>query len=111
MAQSKKNCCILTLLCLCPVGFLSLAETANRTETEQHQDAAFFFSIKPILFLYYEESLVSLNLNSKLLRFHCAHPNRYTIEGAIIVRPKQLFWFWSDTKTETQIVRYFRTIP
>ena len=28
----------------------------------------------PILFLYYEESLVSSNLNSKLLRFHCAHP-------------------------------------
>jgi hypothetical protein len=28
-----------------------------------------------ILFLYYEESLVSSNLNSKLLRFHCAHPN------------------------------------
>ena len=32
-------------------------------------------SIGPILFLYYEESLVSLNLNSKQLRFHCAHPN------------------------------------
>ena len=32
-------------------------------------------SIGPILFLYYEESLVSSNLNSNLLRFHCAHPN------------------------------------
>ena len=32
-------------------------------------------SIRPILFLYYEESLVSSNLNSNLLRFHCAHPN------------------------------------
>ena len=31
--------------------------------------------ISPILFLYYEESLASSNLNSKLLRFHCAHPN------------------------------------
>ena len=32
-------------------------------------------SIAPILSLYYEESLVSPNLNSNLLRFHCAHPN------------------------------------
>ena len=30
----------------------------------------------PILFLYYEESLVSSNLNSKLFRFHCVvRPN------------------------------------
>jgi hypothetical protein len=36
------------------------------------------FSIGPILFLCYEESLVSSNLNSKELRFHCAHPNFYT---------------------------------
>ena len=32
-------------------------------------------SIGPILFLYYEESLVSSNFNSTLLKFHCAHPN------------------------------------
>ena len=32
-------------------------------------------SIRPILFLYYEESLVSSNLNSKLFRFHCVRPN------------------------------------
>ena len=32
-------------------------------------------STGPILFLYYEESLVSLNLNSNQLRFHGAHPN------------------------------------
>ena len=31
-------------------------------------------STRPILFLYYEESL---NLNSKLLRFHCVRPNIY----------------------------------
>ena len=31
-------------------------------------------SIGPTLFLYYEESLVSSNLNSKQLRFHCDHP-------------------------------------
>ena len=35
--------------------------------------------IGPILFLYYEESLVSSNLNSKLLRFHCAHSNLHPI--------------------------------
>jgi hypothetical protein len=31
----------------------------------------------PILFLYYEESLVSSNLNSKLFQFHSAHPKFY----------------------------------
>ena len=31
-------------------------------------------SIGPILFLHYEESLVSSNLISNLPRFHCAHP-------------------------------------
>ena len=35
-------------------------------------------SIWPILFLYYEETLVSSNLNSNLLRFHCAHSNLST---------------------------------
>ena len=30
-----------------------------------------------MIFLYYDESLVSSNLNSNLLRFHCAHPNIY----------------------------------
>ena len=32
-------------------------------------------STGPILFLYYEESLVSSNLNSKLFGFHCVRPN------------------------------------
>ena len=32
-------------------------------------------AIRPILFLYYEESLVSSNMNSKQLRFDGAHPN------------------------------------
>ena len=31
--------------------------------------------IGPILFLYYEESLVSSNLNLKLFMFHCVRPN------------------------------------
>ena len=35
-------------------------------------------SIRPFLFLYYEESLVSSNLNSKLFRFHCVRPNAHT---------------------------------
>ena len=39
------------------------------------QDATKKISIWPILFLYYEESLVSSSLNSKLFRFHSAHPN------------------------------------
>ena len=34
--------------------------------------------IRPILFLLYEESLVPSNLNSNLLRFHCAHPHVHT---------------------------------
>ena len=34
-------------------------------------------SIGPILFLYYEESLVSSNSNSKQLRFHGAHQKIY----------------------------------
>ena len=34
-------------------------------------------SIGPILILYYEESLVSSNLKSNLLRFPCAHPDLY----------------------------------
>ena len=32
------------------------------------------FSMRPILFLFYEESLVSSNMNSKLFLFHSAHP-------------------------------------
>ena len=32
----------------------------------------------PILFLYHDESLVSSNLNSKLLRFHSVRPNLIT---------------------------------
>jgi hypothetical protein len=34
--------------------------------------------IRPILFLYYEESLVLSNLNSKQLMFHGAHPIIHT---------------------------------
>ena len=36
-------CCVLTFQSLCPVGCLSLAETANRAETLLSQDATIFF--------------------------------------------------------------------
>ena len=44
-------------------------------------------SIGPILFLYYEKSLVSSNLNSKQLRFHGAHPNVHTF--SLAKKPRQ----------------------
>ena len=56
LSQLNFFCCVLTLLCLCPVGCLIL------------------------LYLYYEESLVSSNLNSKLFRFHCVRPNLHTVK-------------------------------
>ena len=37
------------------------------------------FLIGPILFLYYEESLVSSNLNSKLFSFHCVWPKVHVL--------------------------------
>ena len=52
---------------------ISLAETANRAETEQRQDATKKNQLCQILFLYYKEGLVSSNLNSKIFRFHSAH--------------------------------------
>ena len=50
-------------------------------------------SIKPILFLYYEESLVSSNLNSKLLRFHCSHPNVHTPLSNFLVQ-RGIWWVY-----------------
>ena len=49
-------------------------------------DTTKLFLIRPILFLYYEENLVSSSLNSNLLRFHCAHP----IVHAVKVSTSQL---------------------
>ena len=49
-----------------------------RQPTGQNQDAT-FFSMWPILFFYCDQSLVSSNLNSKLFRFHSAHPNLHTL--------------------------------
>ena len=65
------------LLCLCPVGWLSLVETANRAETEQCQDTNL------ILILW--KSLLSSNLNSKLFRFHCVRPNIHPIDDLSMV--------------------------
>jgi hypothetical protein len=47
-------------------------------------------SIGPILFLYHGESLVSSNLNSNILWFHCAHPNvhRYKVSSC----PVHVIW-------------------
>ena len=52
-----------------------VCETTNWAETEESQDATFFFLTGPILFLYHEECQVSSNLNSNLFRFHCVRPN------------------------------------
>ena len=43
-------------------------------------------SIGPILFLYYKESLVSSNLNSKQLRFHGAHPKYIYVYGVQVAK-------------------------
>ena len=43
------------------------------------QDATkYFFNWSNLIFVHYEESLLSSNLNSKLFRFHIAHPNLHT---------------------------------
>ena len=63
----------------------------SKVRTQQN-----FFSIGPILFLYYEESLVSSNLNSKLFRFHCVRPNN----GAHTVSP------FSDQKYYLGIINF-----
>ena len=56
-------CCILTLQNLCPVGCISLAETANRAETLQRQDAtknfwwgrSYFYMIRKV---WYHQILI-----------------------------------------------------
>ena len=67
--------------------------TGQRQSNERTQQKTFL--IEPILFLYYEESLVSSNLNSNLLKFHCAHPNldtnMYQLQNIFL----NLFWDFS----------------
>ena len=47
------------------------------------------FLIELILFLNYKEILVSSNLKSKLFRFHCGHPNVYSL---LIWKSTFLWW-------------------
>ena len=51
-------------------NFSTLREPTGQRE-KRHDSTK---SIGPILFIYYVESLVSSNLNSKLFRFHCVRP-------------------------------------
>ena len=46
--------------------------TGQRLSNSRKQQTK--ISIGPILFFYYEESLVSSNLNQKIFRFHCVRP-------------------------------------
>ena len=41
------------------------------------------FQLGQLIFFYYEESLVSSNLNSKQIRFHGAHPNLQIVVSKI----------------------------
>ena len=62
-------------------------------------------SIGPILFLYYKESLLSSNLNSKLLRFHCAHPNMHPYQQSFFFISKLWscnIFFWNACFDKTQ---------
>ena len=55
---------------------------------------ATFFSMAQILFLLNEESLVSSNLDSKLFRFHSAHPScTYDQSYEIKSPPWTILWF------------------
>ena len=67
---------------------VAMSEPANRAETELRQVATIFY-IGPILFLYYEESLASSNLNPNY--FHCAHPNVGTYVYALLFEKKPFF--------------------
>ena len=70
------------MLFLCPVGCLSLAFLNQDSQQGRDLETSGCNKknlIGPILFLYHEESLASSNLNSKLLRFHCTHPNLRTL--------------------------------
>ena len=63
-------------LSLCHVGCLSL--TFLNWDSQQSRTHQTKSSIGPILFLFYEESLVSSNLNSKLFMLHCVRPSLHT---------------------------------
>ena len=84
-------CSPLTLISLCPVSCLSLGKL--HLDSQQGTDLATLGrnkkkSIGPILFLYYEESLVSSDLNSKQFRFHGVRPNVSTWQGGAFLQAK-----------------------
>ena len=54
------------------------------------------YLIGPILFLYYEESLVSSNLNLKLFRFHCVRPNEHAKRVFINIK----FVVWRSSRNQ-----------
>ena len=70
MAQLKENI-------LCPDVSLSLPCWLSQFSwgNQQGRDRATKKIIGPILLSYYKKSLISSNLNSKPLRFHCVRPN------------------------------------
>ena len=72
-------CCVLMLLSLCPVGCLSLEKLNWDSQQGNVTVQQTKMSIEPFLFLYYEVSLASSNLNSKQLRFHGVGPNVYIL--------------------------------
>ena len=70
-----------------------------------------FFLIGPILFWYYEESLVSSNLNSNLLRFHCAHPNVHVFKIPVGKRRKEIAEFFNnDIENSDEKSRWLRIL-
>ena len=73
---------------------LALPKTASSAQT--HKSISFIWIVWSTLYVYlwyYEESLVSSNLNSKQLRFHGAHPNKYTYNFDLILHLTSI-WRW-----------------
>ena len=77
-----------------------MSETANRAEVEQRQDATKKDLIRPILFLYYEVSLIPSNLNSKLFGFYCVRSNvgtTYILYQVVLNTLTKLHLYLKDT--------------
>ena len=67
--------------------------------------------IGPILVLCYEESLVLSNLNSNLLRFHCAHPNIHVFKIPVGKRRKEIAEFFNnDVENSDEKSRWLRNL-
>ena len=70
-----------------------------------------FFLIGPIFFLYYEESLVSSNLNSKLFRFHCVRPKLDTHKLIFILCGENSPNFTCHTTLRVHNINNQSTVP